>query len=398
MTEIVAVLGAGSWGTALAIQLARNDLQVRLWGHHPEHIERLRALRENTDYLPGYSLADNIEPQASLPAAVEDAGYLLIAIPSKGFRDLLAQLKPLIDEAPIVFWASKGFEIETGKLLHEVIEDELPRQRYGVVSGPTFAAEVAQNLPAAITCAGNQPLATEAFAELLRAEHFRAYTTDDVIGVELGGALKNVLAIAVGIADGLGYGANTRAALITRGLAEIMRLGTSLGARQETLMGLAGLGDIIRACARQGQECAAGGNRSRADRRRSACGESDPRQGEGDAAGAADHRAGIPGALRGQAAGRGGTRSGEPAAGTRIAPLVGEAQLAPGLVNGDRDAVRQVEAARAPHHRDPQPAVRRQGLQYRIGQAAAFRPEQQSVAGFELGVGIGFAGARGKCE
>jgi glycerol-3-phosphate dehydrogenase (NAD(P)+) len=248
MTEIVAVLGAGSWGTALAIQLARNDLQVRLWGHRPEHIERLRALRENTDYLPGFRLADNIEPQASLPAAVEEAGYLLVAIPSKGFRDLLAQLKPLIDEAPIVFWASKGFEIETGKLLHEVIEDELPRQRYGVVSGPTFAAEVAQNLPAAITCAGNQPLATEAFAELLRAEHFRAYTTDDVIGVELGGALKNVLAIAVGIADGLGYGANTRAALITRGLAEIMRFGTSLGARQETLMGLAGLGDIILTC------------------------------------------------------------------------------------------------------------------------------------------------------
>ncbi len=248
MAATVAVLGAGSWGTALAIQLARNDLQVRLWGHRPEHIERLRELRENTDYLPGYPLADNIDPLASLDAAVAGAGFLLVAIPSKGFRTLLEELKALIDDSPILFWASKGFEIESGKLLHEVIEEELPKQRYGVVSGPTFAAEVARDLPAAITCAGNEPRATEAFADLLRAGHFRAYTTDDVIGVELGGALKNVLAIAVGIADGLGYGANTRAALITRGLAEIMRLGIGLGARQETLMGLAGLGDIILTC------------------------------------------------------------------------------------------------------------------------------------------------------
>jgi len=248
MAVTVAVLGAGSWGTALAIQLARNGHRVRLWGHRPEHVLRLRELRENSDYLPGFRLADNIEPLASLDDAVREAGYLLVAIPSKGFRDLLQQLKTLIDASPLLFWASKGFEIETGKLLHEVIDEEMPRQRYGVISGPTFAAEVARNLPAAITCAGNQPPATEAFAEFLRGDHFRAYTTDDIVGVELGGALKNVLAIAVGIADGLGYGANTRAALITRGLAEIMRLAIALGARQETLMGLAGLGDIILTC------------------------------------------------------------------------------------------------------------------------------------------------------
>ncbi len=248
MPKIVAVLGAGSWGTALAIQLARNELQVRLWGHQPEHVERLRELRENSEYLPGFKLADNIEPLDSLQAAVADAGFLLVAIPSKGFRSLLERLKSLIDQSPIIFWASKGFEIETGKLLHEIVEEELPGQRYGVISGPTFAAEVARDLPAAIACAGNEPQATEAFAELLRAGHFRAYTSNDVIGVELGGALKNVLAIAVGIADGIGYGANTRAALITRGLAEIMRLGIRLGARQETLMGLAGLGDIILTC------------------------------------------------------------------------------------------------------------------------------------------------------
>jgi glycerol-3-phosphate dehydrogenase (NAD(P)+) len=161
---------------------------------------------------------------------------------------LLQELKPLLNADQALFWASKGFEIESGKLLHEVIEQELPGYRYGVVSGPTFATEVARGLPAAIACAGNDVQTTAAFAELLRGHHFRAYTSEDIIGVELGGALKNVLAIAVGISDGLGFGANTRAALMTRGLSEIMRLGTRLGAHQETMMGLAGLGDIILTC------------------------------------------------------------------------------------------------------------------------------------------------------
>jgi glycerol-3-phosphate dehydrogenase (NAD(P)+) len=248
MTETVAVLGAGSWGTALAMQLARNGLQVKLWGHQPDHIVRLQELRENSDYLPGFKLADNIDPQATLQVAIEQATYLLIAVPSKGFRALLQDLKPLLSEDQVLFWASKGFEIETGKLLHEVVEQELPGYRYGVVSGPTFATEVARGLPAAIACAGNDRQTTAAFAELLRGHHFRAYTSEDIVGVELGGALKNVLAIAVGVADGLGFGANTRAALMTRGLSEIMRLGTKLGAHQETMMGLAGLGDIILTC------------------------------------------------------------------------------------------------------------------------------------------------------
>ena len=248
MTETVAVLGAGSWGTALAIQLARNDLQVKLWGHDEDHIERLRELRENSDYLPGFVLADNIEPVADLATAVSNTPYLLVAIPSKGFRSLLQRLKPIIDADRILFWASKGFEIETGKLLHEVLIEELPLRHYGVVSGPTFATEVARGTPAAIACAGNDPQSTATFAGLLRGHHFRAYTSEDIVGVELGGALKNVLAIAVGISDGLGFGANTRAALMTRGLSEIMHLGTSLGAERETLMGLAGLGDIILTC------------------------------------------------------------------------------------------------------------------------------------------------------
>jgi glycerol-3-phosphate dehydrogenase (NAD(P)+) len=232
----------------VAILLERKQTPVRLWGHDAELIEQLAQTRENSKYLPGFKLAPNISPRASQAAAVADCKFLLVAIPSKGFRALLQDLKPLLDDDMSLFWASKGFEIDTGMLLHEVIDEELPRYRYGVISGPTFASEVARGLPAAIACAGNHAPTTAAFAARLRGHHFRAYTSEDIVGVELGGALKNVLAIAVGIADGLGFGANTRAALMTRGLAEIMRLGTSLGAHQETMMGLAGLGDIILTC------------------------------------------------------------------------------------------------------------------------------------------------------
>ena len=248
MAEAVAVLGAGAWGTALAIQLARNGHSVRLWGHEPDHVERLRELRENTDFMPGFELADNIDPRIALEDAIESTRYLLIAIPSHGFRELLRRLRPHVKPECVIFWASKGFELETVKLLHELVEEEFPNNPCGVISGPSFAVEVARGLPTLITCAGTHPASTEAFAELLRGEHFRAYTTGDVDGVELGGALKNVLAIAVGAADGLGYGANTRAALITRGLNEIMRLAAEMGAQQETLMGLSGLGDLILTC------------------------------------------------------------------------------------------------------------------------------------------------------
>ncbi len=241
----VAVIGAGSWGTALALQLARNGLQVNLWGHEEGHINNLIADRQNTEFLPGIALPENIKPTASLNEAVEGVQHILIVIPSKAYREFLSSLKPLINKQTRVFWASKGFEIETGKFLHEVVIEELGIEHYGVISGPTFATEVAKNLPASVTCAGNKAESTQEFADLLHGAHFRCYTSDDVIGVEIGGALKNVLAIAVGAADGLGFGANTRAALITRGLAEVMRFGETMGAKKETLMGLSGLGDLI---------------------------------------------------------------------------------------------------------------------------------------------------------
>ena len=244
----VAVIGAGSWGTALALQLERNGHQVNLWGHEEAHIHDLQNNRENTAYLPGIPLPPGIHPLSSLTEAVANVKYVLLVIPSKAYRGFLAQLKPLINEDTRLFWASKGFEIETGKFLHELVQEELGIEHYGVISGPTFATEVAKNLPAAVTCAGNHADSTLEFAELLHGEHFRCYTSLDVIGVEIGGALKNVLAVAVGAADGLGFGANTRAALITRGLSEVMRFGALVGARNETLMGLSGLGDLILTC------------------------------------------------------------------------------------------------------------------------------------------------------
>ncbi len=244
----VALFGAGSWGTALAMQLARNGVQVNLWGHEPGHIENLARDRENKAFLPGIKLEPNIYPVTDLEQCLSGASAVLIAIPSKAFREFLQKIAPLLHRDISVFWASKGFEIETGMLLHELVLEELPGHNYGVISGPTFATEVARGLPAAITCAGNDANDTAFFAGLLHGNRFRCYTSEDVIGVELGGALKNILAIAVGIADGLGFGANTRAALMTRGLAEVMRLGSQLGAQQETLMGLAGLGDLILTC------------------------------------------------------------------------------------------------------------------------------------------------------
>ncbi|MBL7000195.1 MAG: NAD(P)-dependent glycerol-3-phosphate dehydrogenase [Gammaproteobacteria bacterium] len=241
----VTVIGAGAWGSALALQLARNGHQVNLWGHDAAHIKRLLEDRQNNEFLPDIPFPDAIHPTASLEHALAGVDYVLIVIPSKAYREFLVKLKPYVNEQTRVFWASKGFEIETGKFLHELVIEELGVEHYGVISGPTFATEVARNLPAAVTCAGNSAESTQEFANLLHGGHFRCYTSDDVIGVEVGGALKNVLAIAVGAADGLGFGSNTRATLITRGLSEIMRFGEAMGAKKETLMGLSGLGDLI---------------------------------------------------------------------------------------------------------------------------------------------------------
>jgi glycerol-3-phosphate dehydrogenase (NAD(P)+) len=245
----VSVLGAGSWGTALAIVLARNGHDVTLWGHHPEHVAALRAERCNRRYLPGVFFPENLNPVADLREAAGSAELQLIVVPSHGFRALLDEIKPHLPSQAKIAWATKGLELESGQLLHEVAEAVFgPETPTAVLSGPTFAGEVAANLPTAITVASRQADFAGTLVNLLHNNRFRAYTSDDIIGVQLGGATKNVLAIAAGVADGLGFGANARAALITRGLAEMMRLGLALGGKPETFMGLAGVGDLILTC------------------------------------------------------------------------------------------------------------------------------------------------------
>jgi len=244
----LAVLGAGSWGTALAILLARNGHQVRLWAHRPEHAAAMLASAENARYLPGIALPPGLAPEASLEAAVAGCRDLLVVVPSHGFQGLMARLAPLLGKDVRVAWATKGLEPASSRLLHEVALEQLGERPLAVVSGPTFAREVAEGLPTAVTVAANDAQFGDAMAGYLRGDTFRPYTCADMVGVEVGGALKNVLAIAAGIADGIGYGANTRAALITRGLAEIQRLGEALGGRSDTLMGMAGLGDLVLTC------------------------------------------------------------------------------------------------------------------------------------------------------
>ncbi len=244
----IAVYGAGSWGTALALQLARNGLQVWLWGFDAEHIKQMEVTRENARYLPGIELPDNLHLSADLHEIAAKSGQHLIVVPSHGFRDLLKRLAPLVKGGGQIAWATKGLELDTGKLLHEVIEEELPNSVYALVSGPTFATEVARGMPTAMTVAASDKVFGQAIAKAFHGDNYRVYTSDDVVGAELGGAIKNVLAIAAGISDGLGFGANARAAIITRGLAEIMRLGAKMGAQTETLMGLAGVGDLVLTC------------------------------------------------------------------------------------------------------------------------------------------------------
>ncbi len=243
------VLGAGSWGTALAIQFARSGRAVRLWGRDAAHLATLERERRNRRYLPDARFPESLHTEPDLAAAIADCADVLIAVPSQAFRPVLEQLRPLLRRGTGVAWATKGLEQETGKLPHQVVQAVLGEGwPMAVLSGPTFAKEVGAGLPTAMTVASPDEAFAAALARRVSGLNFRAYTSPDIIGVEVGGAVKNVLAIGTGIADGMGYGANTRIALITRGLAEMTRLGEALGARRETFMGLAGLGDLVLTC------------------------------------------------------------------------------------------------------------------------------------------------------
>jgi glycerol-3-phosphate dehydrogenase (NAD(P)+) len=245
----IAVLGSGAWGTALSVLLARNRYSVRLWGNEASQLAELARERTNPFSLPDIHLAPEIDIDADLKRVAASTPNFLVAVPSHAFRSVLDALRSIAAPRPTVAWATKGLEPGSGRLLSEVAEDVLGSDAaLAVISGPTFAIEIARDLPAALTVAARQRSVAEAVAAWLRNDRVRVYTSDDMAGVQLGGAIKNVIAIAAGISDGLGFGANARAALITRGLAELTRLGVAMGGKPETFMGLTGAGDLILTC------------------------------------------------------------------------------------------------------------------------------------------------------
>ena len=245
----VAVLGAGSWGTALAMQLARSGRPTRLWGRDRQRQTAMAADRCNERYLAGVAFPDSLAVEVDLTAALRGSSDVLVAVPSHAFRAVLEEIRPHLEPQMRLAWATKGFEADSGLLPHQVAREVLGSSRaVAVLSGPTFAREVGQGLPTAMTIASADAGFAGALASRLSSANFRAYTSTDIVGVEVGGAVKNVLAVGAGLSDGLGFGANTRVALITRGLAEMMRLGVALGAQRGTFMGLAGLGDLVLTC------------------------------------------------------------------------------------------------------------------------------------------------------
>jgi glycerol-3-phosphate dehydrogenase (NAD(P)+) len=244
----VAVLGAGSWGTALAVQLARNGVPTTLWGRTPQAVVDMATARRNTRYLPDLEFPPSLQLSAMIEPSVRDAGTILIAVPSHAFGELLDAIAPWVAPGVGIAWATKGFDPASGRFLHELVAESLPGHAGAVVTGPSFAREVAIGLPTALTVHSADAEFARTVAQQLHSPRFRAYTGSDVLGAELGGAMKNVLAVATGVADGMQCGLNARAGLITRGLAEMLRLGAALGTRAETLMGLAGLGDLVLTC------------------------------------------------------------------------------------------------------------------------------------------------------
>lgn len=243
----IAILGAGAWGTALAINFSSNH-QVALWGRRADELAQMADVRRNVRYLPDHDLPSCVKLEADLSRAVRGAELALLVVPMSGFRGMVRELASISAQTPLA-WACKGFEAGTARMPHQIVGEEFPGcPAVGVLSGPSFAAEVAAGLPTAVTFAANDAGFARDMAASLNSTRFRVYSSDDVTGVEIGGAVKNVMAIAAGISDGMGFGNNARAGLVTRGLAEVVRLGTALGGKPETFFGLSGVGDLILTC------------------------------------------------------------------------------------------------------------------------------------------------------
>ena len=250
----IAILGAGAWGTALAMHISHQH-PVSLWARNAGHVSGMRKARANPKYLGDFKFNDNLQVEDDLSEAIDGADLILSVVPTAGFRDILQQINALKSTQPIV-WAHKGLEPLSAKLPHEVALEELgdpivTGQHWGALSGPSFAAELVRGLPTAVTLAASNSSFALMAANLIHGNNCRVYSSTDVIGVSVGGAVKNVMAIAAGISDGMGFGNNARAAMITRGLAEMTRFGVALGAKTETFMGLAGAGDLILTCTGQ---------------------------------------------------------------------------------------------------------------------------------------------------
>ncbi|MDG2952712.1 NAD(P)H-dependent glycerol-3-phosphate dehydrogenase [Bisgaard Taxon 10/6] len=246
----ISILGAGSYGTALAISFSRNGYPTILWGHNRAECRQLREERQNRRFLPDIAFPESLVIEADLESAVKKSKDLLVVVPSHAFGEVIKRIKPFLRPDCRIAWATKGLERDSGRLLQSVVEEELGKAHpLAVLSGPTFARELAAGMPTAIALAANdERFAREFQARIHCSKHFRVYLNRDMIGVQLGGAIKNVIAIAAGMADGLGFGANARTALITRGLVEITRLGVSLGANPKTFTGMSGLGDLVLTC------------------------------------------------------------------------------------------------------------------------------------------------------
>ncbi|RJX26367.1 MAG: NAD(P)H-dependent glycerol-3-phosphate dehydrogenase [Desulfurivibrio sp.] len=250
--EHIAVIGAGSWGTALAKLLSDKGHRVHLWAHRPEHVEAINRERENRKYLPGFALSDRVAASADLGEVISGKNFVLMVVPSHVFRSVFQQVVPLLGQESVVVSATKGIENDSLMTMSQVMDDELRKNGksagIGVLTGPSFAKEVAAGVPTAVTVAARKKELAARIQDIFFTERFRVYASTDLIGQELGAALKNIVAIAAGISDGLGYGTNTRAALITRGLAEITRLGVKMGANPLTFSGLGGMGDLVLTC------------------------------------------------------------------------------------------------------------------------------------------------------
>lgn len=250
LNQSISVVGAGSYGTALAISLARNGHKTTLWARDASHLEEMRTTRVNDRYLPGCLFPEALLLEADLEKTIRSSANILIVVPSHAFADTLQKIKSYLDNHSRIAWATKGLEPGSGRLLQDVAREVLGDDvSLAVLSGPTFAKEMAMGLPTAISVSSTDDDFVRDISNLLHCEKtFRVYSNNDFIGVQLGGAVKNVIAIGAGMADGIGFGANARTALITRGLVEMTRLGTALGAEPNTFMGMAGLGDLVLTC------------------------------------------------------------------------------------------------------------------------------------------------------